>query len=137
LFDPPIIAVVDDDEAMREALFDLLQVVGLSCRVFDRAEAFLAAYTPGAFDCLITDVRMPGISGLELLQRLKTLGSTMPVIVVTSLTDPMIWSRALQGGAHAYLIKPLADHVLLQHIKSALGNADSPGDGGKGGTTDA
>lgn len=129
MFDPPIIAVVDDDEAMREALSDLLEVAGLRCRVFDRAEAFLAAYAPGAFDGLITDVRMPGIGGLDLLRRLKALESAMPVILVTSHADPMIRSRALDAGAQAFLTKPLSDDVLLQHIKSALEKGQGPSDG--------
>jgi FixJ family two-component response regulator len=120
LFDPPIIAIVEDDEAMREALSDLLQVLGLSCRAFERAEAFLAAYRPGAFDCLITDMRLPGISGLDLLHRLKQQGSAMPVMLLTSLGDADIRSRAQAGGAHAFLTKPVADDILLQHLKSAL-----------------
>jgi FixJ family two-component response regulator len=66
---------------MREALSELLQVFGLPCR--NRADAFLAAYAPGSFNCVTTDIRMPGISGLELLQKLNSLGSTIPVIVVT------------------------------------------------------
>jgi len=121
VFDPPIIAVVEDDDALREALSDLLQVVGLSCRTYAKAESFLAANAPGAFSCLITDVRLPGISGLDLLERLRGLGSTMPVIVITSYTDPGICSRAMASGAQAYLTKPLADNVLLQHLKRALG----------------
>lgn len=120
MFESPVIAVVEDDEAMREALSDLLQVLGLPCRTFDRAEAFLAAHEAAAFDCLISDVRLPGISGLDLLQRLKELGSTMPVIITTSYTDPNIRSRAMEGGAHAYLTKPLAEEVLLRHLNSAL-----------------
>jgi two-component system, LuxR family, response regulator FixJ len=124
LFDPPIIAVVDDDEALREALSDLLQVMGLPYRSFDRAEAFLAAYSPGIFGCVITDVRMPGISGLELLERLKAMDSAMPVIVVTSHTDPMIRSRALGGGAHAYLTKPVTDHALLEQLNAIECYAD-------------
>jgi two-component system, LuxR family, response regulator FixJ len=132
LFDPPVIAVVEDDEAMREALSDLLQVLGLPCCTFDRAESLLAAYEPGAFACLITDVRLPGISGLDLLQRLKGLGSNMPVIIMTSHTDPNIQSRAMAGGAHAYLTKPLADDILFQHLKSALRHEGLPGDRDEG-----
>jgi two-component system, LuxR family, response regulator FixJ len=120
VFDPPIIAVVEDDEAMRQALSDLLQVLGLACRAFGRAESFLAVYRPGAFDCLITDMRLPGISGLELLQCLKQQGSAMPVIVLTSHADADIRSRAMASGAHVYLTKPLADDVLIQHLRSAL-----------------
>ncbi|KLK89654.1 hypothetical protein AA309_30155 [Microvirga vignae] len=128
MFNPPVIAVVDDEEAIRDALSDLLQVMGYSCQAFDRAKAFLAADAPGRFDCLITDIRMPGISGLELLQLLKATGSTMPVIVVTSLNDPSIRSRALESGAHAYLTKPVTDDVLLQSLKTALPGREIPSD---------
>jgi two-component system, LuxR family, response regulator FixJ len=121
----PVIAVVDDDAAMREALFELLQVLDLSCRTFDGAEAFLAAYAPGSFDCLITDIRMPSITGLELQQKLNSLGSTMPVIVVTSSNDPLTRSRSLQEGAIAYLSKPVNDEVLIRHLMTALGR-DQP-----------
>src|SRR5215470_6246978 len=116
----PVIAVVDDDAAMREALFELLQVLDLSCRTFDGAEAFLAAYAPGSFDCLITDIRMPGTTGLELQQKLNSLGSTMPVIVVTSSNDPLTRSRSLKEGAIAYLSKPVSDEVLIRHLMTAL-----------------
>src|SRR5207248_4172591 len=95
----PIVAIVEDDEAVREALSDLLLVLELSCRTFDRAEAFMAEYVPGKFDCLITDVSMPGQSGLDLLQRLRVIGSLMPVIVITANTNPAIRSRAMRYGA--------------------------------------
>ena len=133
MFDPLVIAIVDDDEAVREAFCDLLQVVGLQCRSFDRAEAFLDGYLSGIFGCVITDMRMPGISGLELLERIKAMDSAMPVIVVTSHWDPLIRSRTLEGGAHAFLTKPVAEDTLLQHLRSALGRADlsSSADGGE------
>ncbi|QRM34611.1 response regulator (plasmid) [Microvirga sp. VF16] len=123
---------MDDDEAIRDALSDLLLVMGYTCYVFDRAEAFLAADAPGRFDCLITDIRMPGMSGLDLLQRLKTKGSTIPVIVVTSVTDPLTRGRALAGGAHAYLTKPVTDDALLQSLQTALPNRDIPADDEEG-----
>jgi two-component system, LuxR family, response regulator FixJ len=116
----PLVAVVDDDDDMREALSDLLLVLGLSCRMFDRAEALLMAYEPGLFDCVITDVRMPGVSGLDLLRRLRAVEAPVPVIIVTSDTDPRTRTQALEGGAHAFLTKPLEDQVLLGHLRSAL-----------------
>jgi two-component system, LuxR family, response regulator FixJ len=127
LFDPLVIAIIDDDEAVREAFCDLLQVVGLPCRSFDRAEVFLGGYSPGVFGCVITDMRMPGISGLELLERIKAMDSSMPVIVVTSHWDPLIRSRTLEGGAHAFLTKPVAEDTLLQHLRSALCHESLPG----------
>jgi FixJ family two-component response regulator len=116
----PIVAVIDDDEAVREALSDLLLVLGLACRTFDRAEAFMAEYQPDRFDCLITDVSMPGRSGLELQERLRELGSSMPVIVISADTNAATRARALSGGALACLTKPVNDDVLLRHLESAL-----------------
>jgi FixJ family two-component response regulator len=125
----PIVAIVDDDEAVREALSDLLLVLDLSCRTFDRAEAFMAEFVPGKFDCLITDVSMPGRSGIELLQRLRSLGSSLPVIVITADTNPATRSRAMKSGAHAFLTKPVNSDTLFQHLQSALsrgGNGQEP-----------
>ncbi|MCG2626558.1 response regulator [Bradyrhizobium sp. WYCCWR 13023] len=119
----PIVAVIDDDEAVREALSDLLLVLGLACRTFDRAEAFMAEYQPDRFDCLITDVSMPGRSGLELQERLRELGSSMPVIVISADTNAATRARALSGGALACLTKPVNDDVLLRHLESALNRA--------------
>lgn len=130
LLDPLTIAIVDDDDAMREALSELLQVFGFTCHVFDRAESFLSVHRPGSFDCLITDIRMPGIGGLELLRRLRSVGSTMPVIVVTSYADPVVRDRAMDCGACAYLTKPLADEALLQSLRSALSEEARRADGG-------
>jgi FixJ family two-component response regulator len=132
LFNPLVIAVVDDEEAIRDALSDLLLVMGYSCQAFDRAEAFLAADAPNRFDCLITDIRMPGMNGLELLQHLKAAGSTLPVIIVTSMNDPLVRSRALESGAHAYLTKPVTDDVLLESLKTALPGRQIPGEDEEG-----
>jgi two-component system, LuxR family, response regulator FixJ len=120
----PLVAVVDDDDDVREALSDLLLVLGLSCRTFDRAEALLVEYEPGLFDCIITDLRIPGMGGLNLLRRLRSVDAPVPVIVITSDTDPKTRSQALEGGALAYLTKPIEDHVLLSHLRSALGAPD-------------
>jgi len=89
----------------------------------------MAEYVPGRFDCLITDVSMPGHSGLDLLQRLLSLGSSMPVIIVTADTNPTTRSRAMRGGAHAYLTKPVSSEALLRHLQSALRHAGSTPDG--------
>ncbi|WP_238578689.1 response regulator transcription factor [Inquilinus limosus] len=122
----PMIAIVDDDEAMRDALSDLLQVMGFDSRSFDCAAAFLADFVPGRFDCLITDVRMPGIDGIELQRRLRARGSTLPVLMITSAPDPAVQLRALGGGACAYLAKPVDDGVLFDHLRAALGQDGGP-----------
>lgn len=121
---PPVIAIVDDDEAVREALFDLLQVEGLSARIFDSAAAFLADEAVGGFGCLITDVRMPEIDGVELQQRLRARGSAMPVIFITSSVDEATRVRALAGGAAAWFTKPVADEALLGALWVALSGRD-------------
>lgn len=120
----PVSAIVDDDEAVREALCDLLQVEGLRARTFASAAAFLADDMAGDFDCLITDVRMPEIDGLELQERLRATGSSMPVIFVTSSTDEAMRARALLGGAAAWLTKPVADEALLRELRRALERQD-------------
>ena len=133
----PVVAIIDDDESVREALSDLLLVQDLSCRTFDRAEAFMAEYVPGKFDCLITDVSMPGHSGLDLLQRLRSIGSSIPVIIVTADTSRTARSRAMRAGAHAYLTKPISSEALLRHLQSALSQVSPPpGDGGQGTISD-
>lgn len=117
----PLIAIVDDDDDVREALADLLLVHGLSSRAYDRAESFLAQYAPGVFDCIVTDVRMPGMSGLDLLRHLRRLGDAVPVVVVTSDGSPKTRSQALEGGAHAFMTKPVDDAALLGHLQAVLG----------------
>ncbi|WP_456827990.1 response regulator transcription factor [Bradyrhizobium sp. USDA 4518] len=116
----PLVAIVDDDQAVREALCDLLLVLDVACRSFDRAEAFMAEFVPGRFDCLITDVSMPGRSGLELQERLRELGSSMPVIFITADTSPATEARALRGGAYACLTKPVNDEVLFHLLQNAM-----------------
>src|SRR5689334_962885 len=109
-----VLAIVDDDDAVREALVDLLSVMGFRCRPFDRAEALLTDYEPGAFDGVITDVKMPGMGGFDLLRRLHNLDASVPVIVITSDTDPATRTLALQSGAHGFLTKPVDDDALLR-----------------------
>ena len=116
----PLVAIVDDDDDVREALSDLLWVIGLEARAFDRAEALLEEFEPDMFDCIVTDARMPGMSGLQLLRCVRGFGSSVPVIVITSDADSTIRSRALSDGAHAHLVKPIEDRMLLLHLASAL-----------------
>lgn len=117
---------MDDDESIREALCDLLMVAGLACRTFDGAPAFLADRAARGVDCLITDVRMPGMSGLELLERVRADGSNLPVIVLTSVLDQGARARALELGAQAWLTKPVADDALLDQLKAAIGSEHWP-----------
>jgi FixJ family two-component response regulator len=120
LHNPPVIAVIEDDGAVREALSELLEVTSFSCRAFDRAESFLADFSPEQFDCIITDLRLPGLSGLDLQRALKALGPSLPLIFITSSFDTLPRTRAIQEGAHAYLTKPVNDTVLLDHVATAI-----------------
>ncbi|MBC2779161.1 response regulator [Parasphingopyxis sp. GrpM-11] len=116
----PVIAIVDDDRPVREALFDLLQVEGLSARTFENGVDFLADGAVDRFDCVITDVRMPGLDGLELQRRLRMRGSPTPVIFITSSVEDETRVRALRDGAFAWFTKPVADEALLTALNAAL-----------------
>lgn len=118
----PVIAIVDDDQAMREALFDLLQVAGFSARAFDTAASFLSDFTRHRVDLLVTDLRMPGIDGLQLLERLNALAPCLPIIFVTGSSNPETRGRALAAGAFAYFNKPIRDESLLTALRDALGS---------------
>lgn len=116
----PVIAIVDDDAAVREALFDLLQVEGMAARTFESAAALLADPASADYDCVITDVRMPEIDGIRLQQRLRARGSSVPVIFVTSLGDEAVRAHALRDGAAAWFAKPVTDEILLVALRAAL-----------------
>lgn len=117
---PPLIAIIDDDEAVREALFDLLQVEGLAARAFANGEAFLADPAADGFHCIVTDVRMAEVDGLELQRRLRERGSGVPVIFITSSVEDVTRARALAEGAAAWFTKPVADGALLSTLRSVL-----------------
>ncbi|MDR6772786.1 response regulator [Azospirillum sp. BE72] len=117
----PLIAVVDDDEAIREALDDLLRSVGFRCRPFVSAEDFLAHADRADIACIILDVRMPGLSGLDLQERLNADGGGHPpILFMTSYADDSTRVRALGGGARDVLGKPVDGHVLIASLNSAM-----------------
>ncbi|TGX41660.1 response regulator [Sphingomonas naasensis] len=116
-----MIAIVDDDAAVREALFDFLQVENLPARAFAAAADFLADPAIASFACVITDIRMPDIDGLELQRRLRARGSAMPVIFITSTSEEATRVRAMRGGAIAFLTKPFDDEALLGILRTVLG----------------
>jgi FixJ family two-component response regulator len=122
---PPVIAIVDDDEAVRDALCDLLQVEGLAARPYESGRALLADETARDCDCLVTDVRMPEIDGIELQRHLRAHGWTMPVIFITSSDDSLARARAIECGAAAWFTKPVADKALLGALRAALARVDS------------
>jgi FixJ family two-component response regulator len=115
----PLIAVVDDDEAIREALQSLLRSVGFRAKIFASAEDFWHAGQLQATACLIVDVRMPRISGLEFQRQLATAHCPMPIIFITAHGDEEMRAQALRAGAVAFLDKPFSDEVLLRAVQAA------------------
>jgi len=122
----PIIHLIDDDEAIRESLAFLLDTAGLAVRAYDSAEAFLPDLPQLAGGCIVTDIRMPGMSGLDLARRVKALGASTPVIVITGHGDVPLAVEAMKAGAFDFIEKPFDDEVLLGAIRHALSlSADS------------
>jgi FixJ family two-component response regulator len=115
-----LIAVVDDDEAICEATESLIRSVGLRAAVFASAEDFLRSSQLQDIACVIVDVRMPGMSGLELQRQLATAHYAIPIIFITAHDDAETRTRALRAGAVAFLDKPFSDEVLLQAVQAAL-----------------
>lgn len=116
----PLISVVDDDDSVRESLRALLRSVRFKVDVFASAEEFLSSNRVRETDCLILDVRMPGMGGLELQRRLVASHPELPVIFITAHGDEELRSRALRGGAVDYLLKPFSEEALLNAVKIAL-----------------
>ena len=118
---PPLISVVDDDDSVRESLDGLFRSVGFIAKVFASAEEFLNSDHLRATDCLILDVRMPGMNGIELHRHLIANNFEMPVIFITAHgSDEAVRARALKSGAVAYLDKPLSEDAVLKAVDEAL-----------------
>jgi FixJ family two-component response regulator len=116
----PMISIIDDDESVRRALHGLMRSVGIAVNVFASAEEFLDSDRLRNTDCLILDVRLPGMSGLELQRHLETSHSDIPIIFITSHEDDELRARALNAGAVDYFLKPFNDEDLLDAIDAAL-----------------
>jgi two-component system response regulator FixJ len=122
--DKAVVHVIDDDEAVRQSLAFLLGTVGMEVRTHDSAVAFLKVAPTLKAGCVITDVRMPGLSGVELLRRLRELKLGIPVIVITGHGDVPLAVEAMKIGAVDFLEKPFDDEVLLASVRSALNRLD-------------
>jgi two-component system response regulator FixJ len=118
--DTPVIYVVDDDDGMRRALDTLLSTVGYKTAVFARPGAFLADFKPDSPGCLVLDIRMPDMSGLEVQQQLNRKGSMLPVIFITGHGDVPMAVQAMKEGAFEFIQKPFRDQDLLDRINHAL-----------------
>jgi FixJ family two-component response regulator len=115
-----VVAIVDDDELMRGAVQGLLKEAGLPARAFASAEEFLDSGAQHLSSCLIADIRMPGMSGLDLQARLNAEQIRIPIIFMTAHSDERIRMQALRSGALEFLAKPFDDHVLLETVRAAL-----------------
>lgn len=116
----PTVFVVDDDDAVRESLDTLLSSVGLAVETFSSADDFLAFYTGEQPGCLVLDIRMRGMSGLELQQELRHRALNIPVIIITGHGDVPVAIKALKNGAVEFLQKPFSKQLLLEHINRAI-----------------
>lgn len=112
--------LVDDDEAVRDSLGLLMKSVALTSRSFSSAGEFLADYDPDCPGCLVLDIRMPGMSGMELQQKLIEMGAILPIIFITGHGDIPMAVEAMQRGAIDFIPKPFRDHELLDRINKAL-----------------
>jgi two-component system, LuxR family, response regulator FixJ len=115
-----VIHVIDDDEAMRHSLAFLLRAAKVEVQTYDSASTFLESLPKIKSGCIVTDVRMPGMSGIDLLKRLRDLKVAMPVIVITGHGDVPLAVEAMKGGAADFIEKPFDDDVLLAAIRAAL-----------------
>ncbi len=116
-----MIAIVDDDEAMQDSLHDLMEAAGLAARCFGSAEEFLESDLHHKAACLIVDVRMPKMSGLDLQARLKEEDCNVPIIFITAHGDARMRIQAMRRGAVEFLAKPFDHQLLLKRVRSALG----------------
>jgi two-component system response regulator FixJ len=116
--------VVDDDEAALDSLVVLLRSEGLNPRAFSSAEAFLASLSPDARGCVISDVRMPGMDGVQLLKTLKSMGCMLPVIVITGHADVTVAVQAMKAGAADFIEKPFESELILRLVRACVEEND-------------
>jgi FixJ family two-component response regulator len=117
-----LISIVDDDESARDAVVGLVRALGFTAAEFQSATDFLKSSHLLQTACLITDMRMPGMTGLELYRHLIAVGTPIPTVLVTAYPDEAVRARALKAGIRCYLAKPLEPDALLGCIRSALAN---------------
>src|SRR6266852_6571478 len=115
-----LVAIVDDDDSMRSALQGLLKAVGLPAQAFASGEEFLKSGQQHQIACLIADIRMPGMSGLELQAQLNAERRRIPIIFITAHGDANLRMQALRAGAVEFMAKPFNDEALLESVRAAL-----------------
>ncbi len=115
-----LVSVVDDDESVRESLPDLLKEFGFEARAFSSAEEFLSSDCANRTECLILDIAMPGVNGLDLQRELNLRARKIPIIFITAQTDGAVRTSAFEQGAAGFVLKPFSDTDLLAAVKAAL-----------------
>jgi len=120
--------VIDDDEAMRDSLSFLLDSAGIRSAVYDSAEEFLGRAEGLTAGCVLTDVRMPGMSGLDLVRRLHDMGVKLPVVVMTGHADVPLAVEAMKAGVSDFIEKPFDDETMLKAVRAALDRGQEDGD---------
>ena len=120
---PALVSVVDDDESVRESLPDLIREFGFAAQAFSSAQEFLASGIVSQTKCLILDVAMPGMNGLDLQRELNLRQQRIPIIFITAQKDDSVRKRALEQGAAAFLLKPFRDTDLLEALNTAFHNS--------------
>jgi FixJ family two-component response regulator len=121
-----VVTIVDDDQSVRDGIADLVTALGFDAEAFERAEDFLQSSRVDSTSCLITDMRMPGMTGLELHERLVAAGKSIPTIVITAFPKDVDRLRAKRSGVVCYLAKPCEEGELVACIMSAV-ESDAPG----------
>ena len=125
-----MISIVDDDESVREATKSLVRSLGYHAETFGSAEEYLGSERLHETSCLIADVQMPGMSGVDLQARLIASGHRTPVIFITAFPEERIFARAMTAGAYGFLSKPYKDDQLIECLDKALNNGDATGSSG-------
>ena len=120
LSEVPVISIIDDDASVRMATQNLVRSLGYKVHMFASAEAFLASEKLNATSCVIADVQMPGMNGVELQSHLRAKGSSVPFIFISAFPEEAIRGRALREGAICFLAKPFDGCVLINHLNTAL-----------------
>jgi FixJ family two-component response regulator len=118
--DIPTVAIVDDDKAVRDSLQWLVESVGLKAKVYESAQRFLEEVDQDDFGCAVLDIRLPGMSGLDLQDKLNEKGLDMPTIIITGHADVPVAVRAMKAGAMDFVEKPFSNQMLLDRIRDAL-----------------
>ena len=122
----PLVAIVDDDESIRNATRDLLRAAGFSTATFEDAESFLGSASRASASCVVADIRMPGMNGLELYQTLVASGDGIPTVIITAHPEDATRARAREAGITCYLSKPFAPDELVECVREALAKPRGP-----------